>query len=485
MVESLLSPSIVTGIRRRIGIQGAPLLSAVFVFVVYILRSARSLTVLGDSAIFVSAAAQAGVPQPSGYPLYTLLGRLAASIPLGSIPARVNALSAVCHAGAVGFMAATIQVVTGSPVAALCGALFIGCSRAFLLGSLYAEAFPLNDLLTAALMYFACGFGPNTEGRRFSGFRACAVCMGLGASHHQMLTLSLPGALVLVAGSQGDTIGKRLLALARGALRWPLWVLFLGIPVFSYGLQFALARRDPAQNWGDLGSLGEVFRLVTRADYGGLFSPHLGAPQTDAISELAAYSKNLWGSVGWLGCGLFAIGAYRLFRERRTQAFGFGMTALIAGPVFSVLNRLDVSNAAGLANAERFITMSLVALAPFAGAGVAQLEALGSRFLNEPVARACAGALAVLPLWFARDVNLRKHLRGADFSADLLLGVEDRSLVLTTGDAANSALVYRCGVELRCGRSITFSPGQLHFDWRVRQLKRRNPDLVLAAPAGA
>ena len=53
-----------------------------------------------DSPEFVDVAYTLGIGHPSGFPTYTLLGKLATLIPLGGIAFRVNLLSALCAVAA-------------------------------------------------------------------------------------------------------------------------------------------------------------------------------------------------------------------------------------------------------------------------------------------------------------------------------------------------------------------------------------------------
>src|SRR5690349_15544120 len=55
----------------------------------------------GDYAEFQFCAAILGIPHPTGYPLYVLLGKLFTLLPVGDVAYRVNLSSAVYMAGAV------------------------------------------------------------------------------------------------------------------------------------------------------------------------------------------------------------------------------------------------------------------------------------------------------------------------------------------------------------------------------------------------
>src|SRR4051812_43036105 len=67
-------------------------------FALYIATLAPSV-MPGDYAEFQFSAAILGVPHPTGYPLYILLGKLFTMLPVGDVAYRVNLSSAVYMAG--------------------------------------------------------------------------------------------------------------------------------------------------------------------------------------------------------------------------------------------------------------------------------------------------------------------------------------------------------------------------------------------------
>ena len=74
------------------------------IFVIYAVGACRTIYV-GDSGELTAAAAVLGIPHPSGYPLYVLLGKLFLSVfSLGSVPFRMSIFSAVCAAMACGLL---------------------------------------------------------------------------------------------------------------------------------------------------------------------------------------------------------------------------------------------------------------------------------------------------------------------------------------------------------------------------------------------
>src|ERR1700690_1641731 len=95
--------------------RGAPYLAFLALAALYIATLMPSVAG-GDSGELTAAALTGGVPHPSGYPLFAILARLFAALPLGHSPAwRVNLLSAISMAAAGGLVCAVVQAWTRNP----------------------------------------------------------------------------------------------------------------------------------------------------------------------------------------------------------------------------------------------------------------------------------------------------------------------------------------------------------------------------------
>ena len=96
-------------------------------FLALYVRTAAPSVLSGDSAEFQMAAPLLGVPHPTTYPLYVLLGKLATLvIPFGDLAWRVTIVSSVCAALAVGLFFGIARQLTASAPAALVGSLALG-----------------------------------------------------------------------------------------------------------------------------------------------------------------------------------------------------------------------------------------------------------------------------------------------------------------------------------------------------------------------
>jgi hypothetical protein len=472
--------------RRRVLLFVALSVSALFV---YVPRTCRTVTVMGDSAELVTAAANWGVPHPPGYPLYTLIAHALTRVPAFELPFRVHLSSALFHATTVGVVGSIIELVTGSLFAALVGAATLALGRVFFAGSLYAEVFPLNDLFFACLLWLAIRIGGETPGNRHVDERRAdprwhlpATVLGLSFSHHHMIVLAIP-ALVLLAGARfWRDIREHPRALFGAAL------CILAPPIVFYALVPVAAARHPVPSWGNVHDLASLWHLVTREDYGGVAHASRHLVDGQLLERLDAISVATAESFGVAGMLLFLAGlAWGIRRARRTS---LALLAAIfcTGPLFASLNAFDLHSEYRLAFFERFTTMEHVPFAVIVGFGAAALARwlAASPRVSPRISRVTMGlvaALAVAPLMGnGASFDLGGNRRGAAYAHDLVDSATDGALVLLKSDMASQAALYACAVEARCGARLMITPGQLWMPWKRDELSRRYPDLLLPPP---
>src|SRR5687768_15634358 len=122
-------------------------------FLALYVRTAAPSVLSGDSAEFQMAASLLGVPHPTTYPLYVLLGKLATlAIPFGDLAWRVTIVSAICAALAVALFYAVIRRLTAA-APALVGSLALGLAPGLWNAATMAEVYALLMLLLVALCY--------------------------------------------------------------------------------------------------------------------------------------------------------------------------------------------------------------------------------------------------------------------------------------------------------------------------------------------
>src|SRR3954464_99779 len=80
----------------------AALVVSIVALLLYLLTLAPS-TAMWDTSEYIAAAYTLGIPHPPGNPLFVILGRVFAILPIASgVAARINILAALCSAAAAG-----------------------------------------------------------------------------------------------------------------------------------------------------------------------------------------------------------------------------------------------------------------------------------------------------------------------------------------------------------------------------------------------
>ncbi|MBC7264527.1 MAG: DUF2723 domain-containing protein [Chloroflexi bacterium] len=142
-----------------------------------------------DAGEFQLASAVLGIAHPPGYPLYTLLGKLATFLPVGNAAYRVNLLSAFIGALTLVMVCRTVRRATGDKEAGIVAAASLGVAATFWAQSTTANVRSLTALLTALPVYFLISYLRERSPRYIIGF---AVTLSLGLTHHGSLSLFIP-----------------------------------------------------------------------------------------------------------------------------------------------------------------------------------------------------------------------------------------------------------------------------------------------------
>lgn len=162
----------------------------------YFLYCAVPTLYWGDSAEMVSLSCDMGVAHSPGYPLFTQLTRLFASLPLDPYPFRVNLLSVFLGALGVALFYGIVYELTRSRFAGAVAAAGMVCCRAFVYFSLFAEVYTLHLAL-----FFGAAYLLARQAREGGSLRIYAALMliFIGSMHHLLMVFALGAAAVYLA----------------------------------------------------------------------------------------------------------------------------------------------------------------------------------------------------------------------------------------------------------------------------------------------
>ena len=332
-----------------------------------------------DTFEFQVVIPQLGIAHPTGYPLYIMVGKLFAFIPIGSMAWRVNLASAVFAFLALSLVYATGLRLLKRPIPALLAAVLLGLTPVFWSQAVEAEVYALHALITAAVLWLmAVMVGSAAEEKKCSQavlswpqgtdwqrmVMMIALLLGLGLTNHLTTIFLLPPAMLAILLAYGSCLRRqslkgnlRLLLKAAATFLLPL-LLYIYLPL----------------RWSALH--GEAMGLARFVDWviGGRFQGalQLTAWLTDA-TRYQVVGRLLLQNWGWLNLGLIALGLIYLVLRNWRCAIVLLLTWL--GFIFYALNYIVPDLAV-------FIIPAHVVSALFWAAGVTAVLAGMARLLH-------------------------------------------------------------------------------------------------------
>lgn len=359
----------------------------------YALTAPRSIA-SSDSAELTTAAASLGIPHPPGYPLYVIIGRAFAAIPLGEVGFRLNIMAAVFGALAALLVYATVLELTRHRVSAMVAGLSLAFSYHFWGQSLVAEVYTLDAALVAGVIYTLCLW---ERTRRPPWLYAAFFLLGLSFAHRTTSALLVPPILTwaLMSGSlryRGAWLRALGCVLPGLALYLLLPIVYLTQPEYMWSAGYDATGRPL---YIDLTTLEGLRWYVTAQ----IFQPLVfAAGPTEIWGEVARYLGWLWSEFAGVGVIVGLIGILRAWA--RHPAF-----FQLAAGAFALQAWFFMSYAA-LDKDQMFLITYLI-WALWIGLGTKELlDLVDSGFIRElaaPAARTMA--LAVPLVLFATNVS--------------------------------------------------------------------------------
>ena len=425
-----------------------------------------------DSGDLITAARTLGVPHPTGYPTYTLLAWLFSNLPVGTIAYRVNLLSAIFAAGAVGFLCRTTQHLLPDnrytlPISAAT-ALTYAFSLLFWSQAVIAEVYALLAFFAAFFLWLLVRW---REGSGDRAFWLAAFVVGLGLGNHLTLALALPAALFLIWG-RIRTEGKRILG--PRTLLPAIGFFFLGLAVYAY-LPLA-ARSYPPVNWGNP-QTWDQFKWVVTAEQYQVFA--FGLDPGDIPGRIGNWALLLGSQFGWWGLAITLIGGWSWWQRDRRFAIFCLVWMLIVG-IYAFFYDTGDSHV--------YLLPPFLLLALWWGEGARYLLSLTRRLQTgwQNLALIVILALPFLSLalnW--QEADLSDDLSVHTYIQQVLEGVGPEGLVVVRGDGPTFALWYAVYAEEQRPDVAVVSGPLLAYIWYRELVRHLYPDLVLNEPHGA
>ena len=236
-----------------------PFFIGIVAFSVY-LSTIAPVVYLGDSGELTAGAFSLGIPHPSGFPIYSLLGKIFCMIPLGNIGFRMNLMSAFFSAVTVGLVYTIIFRMTSSALSSAVAALYLAFMPLFWSQTAFAEVYPLHTFFVALMIRLLWWWDENKEFRRLLLF---VFITGLSFGNHMQTVMLAPPVLYLIISGN-----KRALLNIRNFITISLF--------FSFALSLYLylpirTQAGTAIHWGSPDNIERFLAHVTATAHRGTY----------------------------------------------------------------------------------------------------------------------------------------------------------------------------------------------------------------------
>jgi hypothetical protein len=458
---------------------------SVISFCVYLSTMCRTVSFI-DSGELATVASVLGIAHPTGYPLFTLLGRCVVMVPLGAEEIqKLNLFSAALTAVAVGvFFMMSLSLWDLFPrrrgggrspqpsrdrkrilIAAFTGSLVFAFSSTVWEQSTAVEVYALHLLfLCLLILTFAWGMKEQFEdGEHISRWLVLfAYLLGLSFSNHMTTILIVPAFIFLFV----RFFGWNREVLLRFAKLLPFFL--VGVSTYLY-LPIRSSAHPPL-DWGHPASLERFVWHISGKQYRSwIFSGFQSAEK-----QLTYFVNHFPSEFSWIVIALLFFGVWKTFRLSRTL-FWFLAIAFASCLLYSI--NYDIHDI------DSYFLLAYTVVGLFAVFGLASL--LGTIRENFGLAAFTGSALFLLLLPVAQvwqnasTVSEADNYLVEDYTLNILSNLEPNAFVLTyEWDYFVAPSLYYQIVRRQRPDLVIVDKELLRRSWYYIQLERRYPWLI-------
>jgi hypothetical protein len=305
---------------------------------VYVQTTAPTITWLHfgiDTGEWATVAARWTIPHPSGYPLYLLLGRVFAELPFGSLAHRLNLMSAVFGALAVGMVGwtayaglARLQVRPAFRVfGAFAGAGLLACSPTFWSQAVLAEVYTLHCFGIAALLRILLALERGPHSRPLLVLLGAAF--GLAMDNHTTSLLFAPAIALFLAPNYFE---GRHLQVRQALLEGGLIVVVATLALAPYLLLLVRGAEGAYPTLWDTSTPAALFDHFTGGYFRGILFIF---PINEVLTRLLAIPRMLVRQFSPIGIAAIAAGIWALV-QYDARMLRFVAVAAVFNVVFAI-----------------------------------------------------------------------------------------------------------------------------------------------------
>ena len=286
---------------------------AVLIPLVFYLLTLERKLVGGDTSWYALELPQMELLPPTGYPVFSLIGKLFSVIPMGPLAFRLNLISAVFGSLTILFLFMAINKLIKNEFLSLIASLSFAFVYPYWFFANRLEFDTLNSFYIAILLFAILKYRENPIRKNLY---FCFACLGFLLTNHPIAFFIMPSFLILVIIIKPE-IFKNIKSVF-------LSILFFVLPLLSY---FYIYIRS-VQGYGRANTLLQFIYFVTgREKSGATFGGSFGDKHLMGILKVILdYLKLIYSNYGIILIIFAAIGLIYLFKKN----WKFALCSLLA-----------------------------------------------------------------------------------------------------------------------------------------------------------
>ncbi|MEW6618609.1 MAG: DUF2723 domain-containing protein [bacterium] len=450
------------------------------VFGIYLHTLTPSIA-LHDAGDMVTAAYVLGIPHPTGYPLYCLLGKFWITIlPIGNIAYRMNMLSALCASLACLMVYFTIlKLATNSPqrikndfvsfkfIAASVGAFMLAFAVTFWEQALIAEKYTLNALFATLLIFILLKWyeslnSPDTHKPQFYLY-LFSFTLGLSFTHHMQSIFLIPPAIYLIAVITYQMKKEKTQKILTPYHLFKMFICFF-LPLLLWLYLPIRASTNPIHNWGDPQTVDRFIEHIRGGQYGYYFSSSIKELTIRIFTHLTRFFPHQWTLyLVWVGI----VGMIGLFKQRR-RMFIF-LTLLVLTDILHSIRYTII-------NIEDYYIPSFAVFGVFTGYGLWNIMRYLKKYLS-PYPLLLLGLLPLIPYnlhLFQSDKS--QHFFAYDYKTNILNHLKPNAILFSEDDNIGFTLWYLCYCEKERPDIDLLDTVFIQYKWYANRIKPLHSD---------
>lgn len=413
----------------------------------------------GDSGELAAATNTLGLAHPTGFPLYILSAKLFTLLPIGEVAFEINIYSSLLIAFAIVFFFFTLRKLDASTTSSFLTSFVLGFGHTIWSHSGVTGVYSIAILFVSIFFFLFSKWLKEKTPKLLYWY---AFLYGLSFGTHALM-LSMVGSFIFMVWQSKRSATQKDFSLVKVVL------LFL-VPFLQYFYVPIAYGRNVIVNWGEINNIRDFINYITQMDY----SDKIFTRSFDIVVLFTKKATELIISEFTILFFILAVlGTILLIKKNKKAVLLLSTVTLTNMGIM-----LMYGNNQDLIVLYRYLFPTYMVLSIV----IAYLiDSVFKQTKNRLIIFLIFCALIAGLSWEFKSSyalnNRRNNFIISDFADNLLSSMENGSIIISSGDPITGPLWYMQSIGKR-NDLIIISGDLIRYDWYIRNLNKRYPDVV-------